>query len=271
MFNIKFNCSIIIVIPFLFSSCKTGKLEVLADLPNSLKETSAIETVNGSDLFWVIEDAGNKNNLYGLNDKGKIIKDIDIDNVQNIDWEDLTSDKDGNIYIGDFGNNSKTRKNFAIYKVNSSSQAGDEADAEVITFQLPKEDKSLDFESFFLYENQFYIFSKSDKKCILFNVPNVIGNHIAIRNSEIKFEGKHTKVTSADISDDGTIIVLLNHDKLWKLSNFNLNNIFGGTTEAITFDHDSQKEGINLLDKHTVLITDEKDKSEGGNLYKFTF
>jgi hypothetical protein len=28
----------------------------------------------------------------------------------NIDWEDITKDKDGNLYVGDFGNNDNERK-----------------------------------------------------------------------------------------------------------------------------------------------------------------
>ena len=265
----KFKSSILIITSFLFCSCETGKLEFIADLPNSLKETSAIEKVNGSNLLWVIEDAGNKNNLYGLNNQGKIIKDIDIDNVQNIDWEDLTSDDEGNIYIGDFGNNAKKRKQFAIYKVNQPYITKDKTEAEVITFELPSDMKSLDFESFFLFKDRFYVFSKSDKNCKVFSIPNQIGHHKAQFNSEVKWKGKNNKVTSADITNDGSSIVLLNHDKIWLISNFSIDNIFEGQMKSIIFEHNSQKEGVFFLSNKKVLITDEQVKSEGGNIYKF--
>ncbi|MEH6535070.1 MAG: hypothetical protein V7719_01660 [Psychroserpens sp.] len=254
----------------LASSCDSGKLTVIADLPASIKETSAIEKTITSDLLWVIEDAGNKNNLYGLNAKGDIIKDISIGNIQNIDWEDLTSDINGNIYIGDFGNNSKKRKNYAIYKVTTPENAGASANAEVISFKLPKDIKSEDFESFFLYNNAFYLFSKTHKKCKLYKVPNQIGDHVAEFISEFKLEGKSTKVTSADISDDGKTVLLLNHNRLWKLTDFTSEDFFSGTIEAIEFDHDSQKEGINFIGPNEVLITDERTKSVGGNLYKLS-
>ena len=83
----------------LTTNCNTGKLKVIADLPTSLKETSAIEKIKDSNIFWIIEDAGNKNNLYGINTKGKIVKDIKITNAKNIDWEDLTCDNEGNIKL----------------------------------------------------------------------------------------------------------------------------------------------------------------------------
>ncbi|WP_460217772.1 hypothetical protein [Psychroserpens sp. MEBiC05023] len=265
----KFRLTLICLTFFLIASCQTGKLNVIADLPSDLKETSAIEKTFHPTILWVIEDAGNKNNLYGLDKKGNIIKDIVIDNIQNIDWEDLTSDDDGNIYIGDFGNNSKKRKNFAIYKVSNPSKVGNSTHAEVITFTLPKDMKSEDFESFFVYHEFFYMFSKNHKKCKLIRVPNQIGDHVATFISEIKLKGKNTKVTSADISKDGKTVVLLNHDRLWKLTGFSADDFFNGTIEAITFEHDSQKEGINFIGKNDLLITDEKTKHEGGNVYQF--
>lgn len=266
----NFNIHVLFSILFLTTSCHTGKLSVIADLPSNLKETSAIETTTTSDLLWVIEDAGNKNNLYGLNEKGQIIKDLEIENIQNIDWEDLTSDQEGNIYIGDFGNNSKKRKNFAIYKVSNPEDASHKTTAEVITFSLPQNMKSEDFESFFLYNNAFYIFSKDHKKCELIKIPNQIGDHVAVYISKTKLKGKNTKVTSADISDDGKTVVLLNHDKLWKLSGFKSDDFFSGTIERVDFEHDSQKEGITFIANEKVLITDEKTKHEGGNIYSFS-
>jgi len=259
----------LIFIGLFFMSCSTGNVEIIADIPSSLKETSAIEKINGSDILWVIQDAGNTNHLYGLNLEGNIVKDITINNGENIDWEDLTSDSKGNIYIGDFGNNDKTRTSFTIYKVTNAKNVKSSVNASLINFTLPKGMDSIDFESFFLYDGFFYIFSKDPKKCKLFKVPNKAGNHVASYISKIKLKSKHTKVTSADISDDGKTVVLLNHDKLWKLTGYSNDDFFSGTIEALEFNHDSQKEGVNLVNDNQVLITDELKKSHGGNIYRF--
>lgn len=265
------NLYLLVFTLFISTSCNSGKLTPLADLPSSLRETSAIEKTANSNTLWIIEDAGNKNHLYGLDSKIDIIKNLEIENVQNIDWEDLTSDIFGNIYIGDFGNNNKKRKNFAIYKVSNPENATTVTTAEVISFTLPKGMKSEDFESFFLYNNNFYIFSKNNKQVKLFKVPNEIGDHEASYISEVKLKGKNTKVTSADISDDGKTVVLLNHERLWKLTDFKSDDFFSGTIEAIEFEHNSQKEGINFISPNKVLITDEKTKNEGGKIYTIAF
>lgn len=251
----------------LFNACKTGELKVIADLPKSLKEASAIEKVAHSDLLWTIEDSGNKNNIYGLNLKGDILKDIDIKNSSNIDWEDLTSDEEGNLYIGDFGNNSKNRDDFTIYKV--SDLNNDKTRAERINFVLPKDAKPKDFEAFFLWNGYFYIFSKENKSSILFKVPNTVGLHTATLVKKFNLDGKNHRITSADISKNGKTIVLLNNDKLWQLTNFNGDNFFNGNIQELKFNHNSQKEGVCFKDANTVYITDERSKGEGGNLYDF--
>lgn len=260
--------------PFLFflvfiTSCNTGKLNLLASINNDLEEASAIEIVKGSNLIWVIEDAGNKNNIYGLDLKGRIVKDIDISNAENDDWEDLTSDKFGNLYIGDFGNNNKKRDNFTIYKVSNLNPNKDETTAEAIHFKLPKDVKSEDFEAFFLLDSFFYIFSKENKSSILLKVPNSIGEHVAELVTDFNLDGKHHKITSAAVSPNQETVVLLNHDKLWKLSGFKPDNFFKGKIEELKFEHTSQKEGICFKNDSIVYINDERNKSEGGNIYTF--
>lgn len=257
------------LISLFFLSCDTGRLELVASLDNSLKESSGLEVIAGSKLFWTIEDAGNQANLYAINSKGHIAKNIDIKQANNEDWEDMTSDRKGHIYIGDFGNNSKKRNIFTIYKIPVSEQMGNEVLAEEIRFQLPKNVKSRDFEAFFLMDNHFYIFSKEEKSCLLAKVPNKLGSHTAEVLTDYNLKGKHNRITSAAISPNKKTIVLLNHDKLWKITNFTGDQFFKGNIEEVGFEHDSQKEGICFWDNETLFISDERHGSEGGNIYKF--
>ncbi len=254
---------------FILSACQTGKLDNLRDLPYGLKEVSALEYTPADRLLWIIEDSGNANNLYALDAKAQLTKTIEITNAKNEDWEDLTSDREGNIYIGDFGNNNKKRADFTIYKINKPSESEDSAKAEIIDFKLPKDMKSLDFESFFLFKNRFYIFSKDDKKGVMISVENKIGEQEAKLETKFNLDGKDDKITSAAISADGKTVLLLNHDKLWKLTNFKTDDFFGGNIESIDFEHTSQKEGIVFITETEVFITDENDGSVGGNLYSF--
>ncbi len=256
---------------FVLISCiPPGNLNPLYSLPNNLKEISAAEIFEGSKTVWMIEDQGNSPKVYGfdLTDKHPL-KTIIVENAKNNDWEDLTSDNEGNLYVGDFGNNSGKRKEFNIYKLNTITKAENTINAEVISYSVPKSMENEDFESFFLYKGYFYIFSKDDKKGTVIKVANTIGNTEAKIVSEFNLKGKDGAITSADISADGTQVILLNHDKLWKLSNFKEDDFFSGTIEKQSFDHNTQKEGLCYLNSETVIITDERNGSEGGNVYSF--
>jgi len=252
-----------------FFSCDEKETHVIADLPGHLTEVSAVETIAGSNLIWVIEDSGNRNILYGLNVKGKIAQEIKIANARNEDWEDLTADKEGNIYIGDFGNNTRRRNVFAIYKVDNSKLSETSINAEVISFRIPDKLKREDFEAFFIHEDKFYILGKDPKKSIMVKVPNEIGDHMAEFVIEFNLKGKHNSVTSADISSDEKKIVLLNHDKIWKLSGFSGDNFFSGTMESLPLDHNTQKEGVCFKTNDTIYVTDELNGFRGGNIYEY--
>lgn len=253
----------------LFSiSCDTGNLTVIADLPKTLKEVSGIEFIEGSELVWMMNDSGNATKLYGLNTDGKIKKEITI-NAKNKDWEDLTSDTNGNLYIGDFGNNTKKRKQFSILKINALDHTSQTITPEIIDFKLPESMSSKDFEGFFLFQSHFYIFSKESKKFKVLKIPNTKGEHIAKITSEYNFNEKKSLITAVDISDDGKTIVILNHDKLWKLTDFEGDDFFSGTIEKLPFDHSSQKESICFKSNSQVFIADERTKHDGGNLYEF--
>jgi hypothetical protein len=247
-----------------------GNLKLLGDLPNSLKEVSATEVIPQSDLIWVIEDSGNENVLYGLTQNGDIKKSIEILNSYNEDWEDLTSDKYGNLYIGDFGNNNKKRTSFKIYKINNQDLNKKHAIPGMIEFTLPFIDGPKDFEAFFQNGNLFYLITKESKEFSLFTVPNTIGKHQATFIEKFELDGKDVRVTSGDITEDGNTVVLLNHKRVWKFTHYNLPEFFSGEREKLSFKHNSQKEGVCFKNDSTLFITDERNGSEGGNIYGFS-
>ncbi len=263
--RISMGCAIIIS-AFSFSQ----NLKELITIDDDLEEVSALERIAQSDHFWVIEDAGNDSKLYALDSHGKIKREIEITNAENDDWEDLTSDAEGNLYIGDFGNNSEERKTFNIYKVNYQDLTSEEVTAKRITFRLPADTDSRDFEAFFIWQNHFYIFSKEKKKPIVISVPNKMGTHTAKIVSKLDIKGKDNEITSADISPGGQTIALLNHEKVWLLHNFQPNDFSRVEMTTVDFDHESQKEGLYFESSDFIYISDERDGNDGGRIYKLT-
>ncbi len=272
------------VLLLLVIACHTGNLPVLTDLPNTMKEVSGTETVMGSELIWMLNDGGNKSKLYGLNLQGKIIKEIKID-AKNNDWEDLTSDESGNLYIGDFGNNFNRRKNLAILKVNYSNLKSDSlVSIERISFRYSdqkkfppkKKQKYFDCEAFFFHNDSLYLFTKSRVKndfgkTHMYKIPAKQGNHVAtLIGSFSTCNDLECWITSADISNDGKRVVLLSPKSVWIFSDFKGDNFFNGTVKEFPFGYKSQKESVCFKTNSTLYITDEKSQGAvGGNLYEF--
>ena len=271
----------IVLLSLIFVGCsRFGHLTLVADLSKTLNEVSGNEVIRDSEFIWMINDSGNKSELFGVNHQGVIKRVLKVA-AKNHDWEDLTSDKNGNLYIGDFGNNHLKRKKLHILKIdNQELLTKKEVAVSKISFEYPKEihrkKHAFDAEAFFLHQNTFYIFTKSREKnhlgkTMLFRVPNSIGKHTAVWVAEFTFENSiAARITSADISEDGKTVVLLSHKELFLITNFKKDQFFKGQMKPISLAHVSQKEGVCFIDSETVLITDEYSKDSQGNLYEFS-
>ncbi|UJF29624.1 hypothetical protein L0B70_12410 [Kaistella sp. 97-N-M2] len=83
-------------------------------LSDSLEENSGLEFHRNK--LYTFNDSGNTSEIFEIDkDSGKIRK-ILRTNLKNIDWEAIASDS-ANLYIGDIGNNSGTRKDLRIYQI----------------------------------------------------------------------------------------------------------------------------------------------------------
>lgn len=276
----------IIALSAFLMSCRTNPdvLEKVFSFPDGMKEISAVEMPAKSDWIWTLEDSGNDAKLYAVNEKGELMNTVDIKGATNKDWEELTSDKEGNLYIGDFGNNHNMRKDLCIYKIAANQLKNKEADiAAKIEFNFPEQTefppadahKYYDLESFFLLNDTFYLFTKNrssefDGTTFLYSIPNQAGNHAAKLLGSFKTcpDFRHCAITSADISPDGNKIVLLSYSHIWLFTDFKKDDFFKGKVQQIDLANFSQKEGICFVNNHKVFVTDERKKKNGGNLYQ---
>lgn len=285
---------IVVLSSFLLLSCnpkaqeapKTDDLKVEFSLPKKLKEVSGITLSQDSNTIWAIEDQGNKNVIYGVDRKGNLTSDVLVENAENHDWEDITKDAAGNIYIGDFGNNENNRQNLSILKVDlkDASQKSTKV-TQTTTFHYegqtefpPKKSNWLyDCEAFVEMNGNFYLFTKNRSKgfdgtFLVFQVPNKAGDFEAKLIGKLKLDGGYSDaaITSATINSTKDKIVLLNHKNIQILTGFSANDFSKTKIEKVSLNHNSQKEAIVFADDKTLLIADEKDGKEGGNVYQFS-
>ena len=254
-------------------------------LPKKLKEVSGIALSQDQKIIWAIEDAGNKNVVYGLNRQGELTSDVLVENAENNDWEDITKDAAGNIYIGDFGNNENNRQNLSILKLDLKTDSQKSTKVIQTTkfhyegqteFPPKKSNLLYDCEAFVEKDGRFYLFTKNRSKgfdgtFLVFQIPNKEGDFEAKLVGKLKLEGSYSDaaITSATINSKNQI-VLLNHKNINVLSGFTANDFSSAKIQKIPLNHNSQKEAVVFVDDKRLLIADEKDKKTGGNVYQFS-
>ena len=259
-------------------------LKATANLPKRINECSGMTTLDGK-ILWIIEDGGNKDVLYGVDLEGNLQKEFEVSNAKNKDWEALSKDSLGNLYIGDFGNNGNKRKDLAIYKLpNPTIEKGAKIPAEKIHFKYPDQkgfpppfaNRRFDGEALFHHENRLYIITKNqsdpfDGRAHVYSIPDTAGTYVA--RKELEFATCDTRsscrVTDAALSPDGNRLVLLGYGTLWVFEDFRKKKFGKGPTNRIDLGASTQLEAVCFINNQLVYLADERLFQSGGKLYRF--
>lgn len=258
------------------------KTQKIARLPEIVTESSGLIFYNDT-LLITHNDSGDKPILYFVNLKGKLIHQVIVNNANNVDWEDITKDDKGNIYIADIGNNSNQRKDLRIYKIKSHNLLNvNSLNAEIIEvsyneqIDFPPKDEALNFdaEGIAFHNDSLWIITKCrsipfEGNAYIYKFPAKSGKYNLKRKTHL-FIGKDgfTKdaVTSLDIYNDQLYILTYNRILIYKLIDNKLEFDKQFYTKPYT-----QKEAITLKNKNEIYLTDESTKILGGGyLYKLT-
>ena len=242
-------------------------LESVADLSTeALAENSGLSLINQS--LWTINDGGNGTLIYELDTSGNILREVFVEGVNNIDWEALTQN-DSHLFIGDFGNNSGSRQDLSIIKINKSELLNNSTDtvsgqtlffkySDQLDFSGPPNAHNYDCEAFISIADSLYLFSKNwqNQEVRKYAVPyNWEGVYSSIASESYDVNGL---VTDAAFDPIDNKIVLLGYYDLgpgiynsfaWILWDFSSGNIFNGNKRRIEIGNMltlGQTEGISL-------------------------
>ncbi|MBT8183926.1 MAG: hypothetical protein KJN76_03730 [Eudoraea sp.] len=275
-----------LLISALLMSCSNyGQLSFVTKLPKKLNENSGIVSLEENKI-WVIEDNGNPDELFEVNFEGELLKEFKVTNAKNKDWEDLTKDDKGNLYIADIGNNANKRKNLVIYKVpDPTKEKGDKIAAEKIEFSYPNQkdfppkakDFKFDAEALFYMSGNLYLITKNRARPFkgdaqIYRLPARPGKYKAhlIGTLNLCQEAALCSVTSAAISPDGRKIVLLGYGRIWIITDFEGDNFMAGKITTINHGATTQLEAVCFKNDSTLLLSDERSHGTGRNLYSYT-
>jgi hypothetical protein len=241
------------------------------------KEISGLEKFESK--FIAHNDSGNKPILYKINSQGDIIKIIPLNKLNNIDWEDLSTDKIF-IYIADIGNNFGNRKDLKIYKINKKTF---EVDSIGISYKLQSKFKShyineYDAEAIAIFEENIILFSKNRLKQIteIYKIPTNIKSISLLPIGSIDVNGL---ITGADYNDELNVMVLSGYSMsnikqyLYILRDFKIpydNRLMEVIKLPKEYDR-TQIESVKILSSNEVLVASEAEDKGDPFILKITF
>lgn len=256
--------------------------EIKMRLPKELNEISGLELVNDS-ILVAINDGGNAPSLYFLSLTGKIVHKTHVIEVKNTDWEDLTIDNKGFLYIADVGNNLNNRKDLNILKVNlKEALLKDSITADVISYHysdqhtFPPTEDHLDFdcEAIYFASDSLYLITKSRANpwhgnTHIYSIPSQKGNYSAQKIESIFIgSGGWMKDAITAVYSFADEIYLLTYSELITCE---ISDSKWSKKKNYAFKMYTQKEAIAVHSKSRIYIAAERYPILGGPyLYTLT-
>jgi hypothetical protein len=229
-------------------------------MPKEINEGSGLIRTSKDSTFWTHNDGGGKTELYEIDKQGHLLSTLPLPKAKNRDWEEITRDDKGNIYVGDFGNNDNTKRELIIYKFPENNPDKMEKIsfhyANQERFPPDKKDRNFDCEAFLARGHSLYLFSKNrgDKSVKLYVLPTQAGEYALLPKDNIFIK---TMVTGAALSPDKKQFALLTYGKVFLFSVDNQEVNFRNPIKCFKFAH-KQTEAIVFVDSNNLIITNEQ-------------
>lgn len=213
-------------------------------LQNSLQEISGMVYFNGK--IYAQNDSGNPHTIFEIDTlTGIITKEIYLQGISNIDWEDITQDNT-HFYIGDIGNNAGDRTDLRIYKFAKNVIGANYNDTifsnqiEVIHFFYPDQINFLpaqnntpfDCEALAFKNNKLHLFTKNwtGTFSVHYTIPTTAGTYIATKIDSLNTQ--NILITGADFASNKALMLIGYQSTgaancgLWFITNFDNTDSF---------------------------------------------
>ncbi len=189
-------------------------------------------------VFWTHNDSGGDARLFAVTADGRTVGTVEVRGATVHDWESITTDDAGHLYVGDVGNNWSKRRDLVVYRLREPDpRAGGAAEVDrAIRFRFPDQtafpdpDRGFDCEALFWAphpqtgQGTLYTLTKrrSDRRTSLYRFDDLsggaeivltrIGEPFEVGGDPARYGGM---VTAADATPDGRLLVVLTYHALF--------------------------------------------------------
>jgi hypothetical protein len=180
-------------------------------------------------VFWTHNDSGDDPRLFAINARGDFIGEFPVEGAEHQDWEDITIDDAGNLYIGDIGNNANERDDLRVYRVPEPDPFAGPGTARVdrvLPYRYADQKefpdsarRNFDAEALFWMEGDLYILTKhrSDTHTKLYRLRSLDSGQEQVLLPIARFDlgGKKRRffgnATAAALRSDGQVLAVLSY------------------------------------------------------------
>lgn len=250
------------------------------EIPAHLEPSGLVKSRLWPDVFWAHNDSGDIPRIFPVHRDGRIYPaerygaahGVHIPDAVNVDWEDITTDDEGHLIIGDFGNSDKNdRRDLCLYYIfEPHPSVGQTSVVRKVFFAYPDQTewpspvRNFDAEALFFAHGHVYILTKhrSDTGTTLYRLDSTEPHRINRLTKLASFDTRG-QVTGADASPDGRRLAVLTYTGVWVFDAKEKEQWFDGTVRWLPTE-DDEAEGIALDGDTLIISADEGD----GDLYE---
>jgi hypothetical protein len=258
----------------------TAKVIGTIDSAEIAESSGIVASRCNENVLWTHNDSGDDALIFALNKSGKKLATYKVANAKNYDWEDIATSKetDGKcfLYIGEIGNNKRTKSEMTVYKIIEPKVSGEITNstkkspiateqAESIKFKYP--DGNYDSESLMIHPKtqDIYVLTKSlVGASVVFKVGK---KSIAEKVADVSVPAVPSGfLTGAEISPDGTRIIICDYFNAYEIvlskNAKDFNEIWKQKPLVIELSERKQGEAICYsADGKSIIATSEKKNS----------
>lgn len=175
-------------------------------------------------IYWTHNDSGDGPRLFAITGDGALVREVPVEGAAAVDWEEITLDDAGHLWIADSGNNANTRLDLTLYRVPEPDPKGSGPVTvdRVVRFRYPDQGAfpdplrlNFDAEAMFHADDTLWVLTKhrSDLDTTLYRFPATEGEVVLERAGSYTLGGDRSQfggmATAASLHPSGRFLAVL--------------------------------------------------------------
>jgi hypothetical protein len=190
------------------------------DDPAIVEASGIVKSRQHPGIFWVHNDSGNPSALFAVRRDGSLVRSYKIE-APNVDWEDISIDDSGHLYLGDIGNNDNRLPLRMIYRLDEPDPTAPAPGVDkplrptaASFYGFPDKKARFDAEGLFIDRGKAFVVSKrfDGREAEVFAVrldPPAPLIRPTLPERVAKLPGCVEPATGADLSPDGQLLAVV--------------------------------------------------------------